>query len=189
MAEFDPPHLHVQNQTDHRSRDHAAPSRQSVARTLTLVMVLSLCHVTSSIAQIIANPIVGGVPVNCAAVTGQPVLTMVQFLATEPARSAIISGTPVIILSNRFYEWPRAVQLFVYAHECVHHRMGYVGTSSPNLESQVDCQAIRLLKAQALVDRMAVLTIGDFLSSPLSATLFSQFGPQRTFAILKCFDE
>ena len=64
------------------------------------------------------------------------------------AFSTIINGNPVILLNPQGVNMPFPIQLFMFAHECEHHRLGHlIGQRPPTFETDADCEAIKRLKA------------------------------------------
>jgi len=140
--------------------------------------------------QWVVRPVIGGAPVTCALPTGAPVLTAIRPIPQNYGfgRSLIAQGTPLIILSPQYYQSaPQPVQLFFYAHECMHHALGHtLGNIGVTMEIDADCRGVGLLRAQGLITAQGAWTIAAYFENAPAMPPLYPAGPERSARILAC---
>lgn len=128
------------------------------------------------------NPTIGGLPVYCTAFDGRPVATVTDVSLPDVGR-AIPGPTPIIVLNPAVLNQmtPR-MQLFWYAHECAHHRLG-----PANSEINADCWAIKLMRAQGLLRREDLPELQAQIARTPGSVWGHLPGPQRAQLFAGCF--
>lgn len=158
----------------------------------------------SSNAQTMANmpgfkPVIYGLPVSCTDVNGNPVYA--EFGSAAPpvgntAKSILApNGDPVIVLDPNVQMFPRAILLFTYTHECMHHHLGHVvalyiqNQPVPTMEPDADCAAIKLLRDQNLISPQDVQAIAAYFYPNPPYPPFYPPGPVRAAHIVACYQQ
>lgn len=128
------------------------------------------------------NPTIGGVPVYCTSASGQPVATVVDPSLPDVGR-AVPGAPPIIVLNPAVLSQlsPR-MQLFWYAHECAHHRLG-----PANSEINADCWAIKLMRNQGLLRRQDLPELQAQIAGTPGSMWGHLPGPQRAQLFANCF--
>lgn len=135
----------------------------------------------------IASPVIGGVQVFCTLPNGAPVFTVFAN-AGDAGKAGIFNGVPVIYIHPFMMGQHWAIQRFLYAHECMHHRLGHsLGVVYMQMEIHADCEAIRMLRQQNLVNSQAVQIIASGFAGNSGFPPFYPPGPQRAQNILNCY--
>ena len=117
-----------------------------------------------------------------------PIIVTPNIPNNDIAFSALVNGTPVILLSPNVPSLAGPVQLFLFGHECEHHRLGHViGNISASMEVDADCNAIQQL--------VRLQWIGPFNAQTIAAQFYPNAarppvyppGPVRAQHIMDCY--
>jgi hypothetical protein len=128
------------------------------------------------------SPVIGGLPVYCTTFDDRPVATIIDSMLPDVGR-AIPGPSPIIVLNPAVLSQltPR-MQLFWYAHECAHHRLG-----PANSEINADCWAIKLMRTQGLLRREDLPELQAQIAMTPGSIWGHLPGPQRAQLFAGCF--
>ncbi|MDG9881900.1 hypothetical protein CSV86_020985 [Pseudomonas putida CSV86] len=163
---------------------------------LAILALVTTITTSTAIAVPQASPMIGGINVYCQLPNGMTVYTDLAVM-NDVARA----GTqpypmppgfiPMIYLNPQAMPLlPPPVQLFIYGHECMHHRLGHtLGNINLSMEVDADCTAVQLLKSQGLLDANTTQLVASFFQNNPPMPPFYPSGPERAQRILMCFNE
>ncbi len=122
-----------------------------------------------------ANPVIGGKQVQCKDSSGRTVDTVSNHMINDVGIA--ISGE-IHINPHVLFQYPAAIQLFWYAHECAHHSVGAD-------ERKADCLAARVGKEQGWFNDADLREMSKYMAAnPGDATHLP--GPGRVQDMLTC---
>ena len=133
---------------------------------------------------------VGGRQASCPANGNAiPIFVTSQIPGGDLAFSTMIYGTPVILLNPGGVNQPFPIQLFMFAHECEHHRLGHIiGPRPPSFETDADCSAITRLKQLVWIGDQDAASIADsFRNNPARPPNYPA-GNVRADNIMNCYN-
>lgn len=137
-----------------------------------------------------ANTRIAGMSVACNDYRGRAVHTVRVSDLGDVARAWVVNRMPFIVMDRgRLAKLPPKLQLFFYAHECSHHKMGHWMNTTMDSEREADCMAIREGRDNGLFARDEVVAFAPWFANSRGSSYGHLPGPQRAKFLLACFDD
>lgn len=136
-----------------------------------------------------AEPIVGGVPMQCMDFRGVVVRTTKMTDLGDVGRAFIVTRMPVIALDpDRLASLPPKLQVFFYWHECAHHVLAHNYAPTINSEIEADCWSINAGRDRGLFTREDVQGFAPYFAQSRGSPFGHLKGPKRAELLVSCFD-
>ena len=120
---------------------------------------------------------------------GRSVLALQVSDLGDVGRAWVINTVPYILLDPELLRTlPRPLQIFFYAHECAHHRLGHWYSPTGTSEKEADCWAIEYGRDHGIFRRQTVVDFEPWLAKSRGSAFGHLPGRERVRHLLACFD-